>query len=133
MTSAVQIDSNRRNARRSTGPRTSGGKARAKLNAMTHGLRTTVPVLPGERAEDWEAHHKGIVASLAPAGALEGELADRVALLLWKSQSPAAPPHPAHPVLIIYFWSHGSVVMCLWQRTRGCNGRCRCCSRLPNQ
>jgi hypothetical protein len=70
--------------RRQTGPKTAAGKARSSRNALRHGLRSPLPVLPGEQADDWELHRKAVVASLAPAGALEAELAQRVALLLWR-------------------------------------------------
>ena len=42
MTTARKISANRRNARRSTGPRTAAGKARAKRNALRHGLATCI-------------------------------------------------------------------------------------------
>lgn len=38
MTSTRQIDANRNNAKRSTGPKTEAGKARASRNALRHGL-----------------------------------------------------------------------------------------------
>ena len=38
MTSPAQIAANRRNAMRSTGPRTATGKARSRCNAFRHGL-----------------------------------------------------------------------------------------------
>ncbi|HUN67552.1 MAG TPA: hypothetical protein VMU46_02065 [Burkholderiales bacterium] len=38
MTSPRRIEANRRNARASTGPRTAAGKARARMNALRHGL-----------------------------------------------------------------------------------------------
>jgi hypothetical protein len=41
MASARQIAANRRNARRSTGPKTASGRARASRNACRHGLRGT--------------------------------------------------------------------------------------------
>jgi len=66
------------------GPQTKAGKAVAKLNSLTHGLRATTPVLPTESPDEWEAHRVGIVDALAPAGALEVALAERVALLLWR-------------------------------------------------
>jgi hypothetical protein len=84
MASETKTTANRANAKRSTGPKTAKGKAMAKLNAVAHGLRSVVPVIPGERAEDWDAHRAGTVAALAPAGTLETELAERVALLTWR-------------------------------------------------
>lgn len=66
------------------GPQTKAGKAIAKLNSLTHGLRAAAPILPTESPEEWAAHRAGILASLAPAGALEEALAERVALLLWR-------------------------------------------------
>ncbi len=40
MTTEQQLSANRRNARRSTGPRSKGGKHRASRNAYRHGLTT---------------------------------------------------------------------------------------------
>jgi hypothetical protein len=86
MTTRKQIEANRENALRSTGPKTSKGKARVARNAVRHGLRSDLPVLPGERLEDWETHRAGVFGSLAPAGALEEALAERVALCLWRQR-----------------------------------------------
>jgi hypothetical protein len=47
-------------------------------------------VVPGEDAADWEAHRTAIVQDLAPVGALEEALADRVALGLWRLHRVAA-------------------------------------------
>jgi len=84
MTTARQTQTNRENSKRSTGPRSTPGKARSSRNALRHGLRSELPVLPGEDAADWETHHSGIVGSLTPAGPLETEMATRVALCLWR-------------------------------------------------
>jgi len=66
------------------GPRTKAGKEIARLNSVAHGLRSALPVIPGETAEGWERHREAILASLAAQGALEEVLAERVALLLWR-------------------------------------------------
>jgi hypothetical protein len=42
---------NRRNSQRSTGPTSTAGKARARLNALRHGLRAEEFALPGEDQE----------------------------------------------------------------------------------
>lgn len=66
------------------GPVTESGKAVARLNGVVHGLRAIVPVITTERQEEWDLHRAGIVDELSPMGALEMELTERVALLLWR-------------------------------------------------
>jgi hypothetical protein len=90
MATVLQVEANRANAVQSTGPKTPKGRARSAQNALRHGLRSEAPVLPGESAEDWQGHLAGIAQSLAPAGALEVELAGRVALSLWRLRRVAA-------------------------------------------
>jgi hypothetical protein len=51
MTSELQRQSNRRNAIRSTGPRTARGKMRASRNAFKHGLATSIADNPTKAAE----------------------------------------------------------------------------------
>ena len=83
--SPARMEANRRNALRSTGPTTPGGKARSSKNALRHGVYSALPVVPGlEWNEDWETHRAGILKSLAPEGTLEEALAERVALYFWR-------------------------------------------------
>jgi hypothetical protein len=49
MTSIRKLDSNKRNASRSTGPRTPGGKLRSRGNARRHGLATPLEGDPEAR------------------------------------------------------------------------------------
>lgn len=82
---AKRTAANRRNALKSTGPRTPEGKAKTSLNALKHGLRASslaVPVL--ESPEDWEVHRTLVLRDLSPAGYLEAVLAERVAATLWR-------------------------------------------------
>ena len=55
MTSFQQFEANRRNALRSTGPKTDEGKRRSRANSIRHGLiaETVIGIL--EDAEDYEA------------------------------------------------------------------------------
>jgi hypothetical protein len=46
-----QIAANRRNAQRSTGPRTAAGKLKSSRNALRHGLSGPVPSDPATRAK----------------------------------------------------------------------------------
>lgn len=83
--SPAKIAANRRNATKSTGPKTVAGKKASAMNATRHALLSVAPVLPSvERTEEWEAHRNATLTSLAPIGYLETVLADRVASLLWR-------------------------------------------------
>jgi hypothetical protein len=54
MTSFRQIEANRRNALRSTGPKTGEGKQRASQNAVRHGLTAETVIIPLEDADDYQ-------------------------------------------------------------------------------
>ena len=84
MTSQLQVKANRGNALKSTGPRSDAGKDRARWNAMSHGLRATLPIVPGESSSEWKGFREGVLDDLKPVGMLERELAERVALLSWR-------------------------------------------------
>jgi hypothetical protein len=51
MMSDKKAHANRRNALKSTGPKTPEGKAAVRLNALRHGLLSKEPLLPGEDEE----------------------------------------------------------------------------------
>jgi hypothetical protein len=48
MATHKQITANRKNAQKSTGPRSSAGKTKAARNALAHGLRAAEILLPDE-------------------------------------------------------------------------------------
>ena len=84
MTTEAQIEANRANAQKSTGPRTPEGKATVAQNAVKHGLLARTAVLHGE---DWEEHasfSEDLMNELYPDGVMEQELADRIVSLSWR-------------------------------------------------
>jgi len=54
MSTLKQIEANRRNAVKSTGPRTEAGKAASRLNALKSGIDAQSHILPGESPEDFQ-------------------------------------------------------------------------------
>lgn len=55
MASLKQLEANRRNAAKSTGPRTEAGKAASRMNALKTGIDAQLHVLPGESSEAFAA------------------------------------------------------------------------------
>ena len=86
MTTPAQIQANRLNAQKSTGPRTPAGKAAVAQNALKHGLRARHAVIVGEDPGEFEFHRDQLLAELAPEGPLESALAHRAVGLTWRLQ-----------------------------------------------
>ena len=86
MTTEKQIEANRKNAKKSTGPKTEEGKARSSQNAMKHGLTAGNIVLPGEDMDYFEQFRFGLFDELRPEGALETQLVLRLAAQQWRLQ-----------------------------------------------
>jgi hypothetical protein len=84
MSSDRQIEANRQNAQRSTGPRTADGKARVASNALKHGLTGKQVVLPGEDPAEFDSFRSDLIADLAPQGALEEILAEKIVTDTWR-------------------------------------------------
>ena len=82
MATAAQIEANRRNAQKSTGPKTDGGKARER-NAITHGMtaRTIMPVLPQEDPKELEDRTQQAITAMKPRNPLELDLVCRAVRL----------------------------------------------------
>jgi hypothetical protein len=84
MASDRQIEANRLNALRSTGPRTAEGKAVSSKNATTHGLSGRMVVIEGEDPLQFESMRQQLLDELQPVGALEGMLVERLAAVSWR-------------------------------------------------
>ena len=84
MTSFQQFEANRRNALRSTGPKTDDGKRRSRANALRHGLTAETVIGSLEDAEDYKAFEAAIIADYCAETAVARELVLRLASLLWR-------------------------------------------------
>jgi hypothetical protein len=84
MPSQKQIDANRRNAQKSTGPITEAGKAVAKFNALRHGMTAESAVLPYEDTLAYAMLREALVGHYAPANIAEELLVDVVANSYWR-------------------------------------------------
>src|SRR6202161_4389458 len=84
MTSYRQLEANRRNARKSTGPGTEEGKRISRCNAVRHGLTAETVIVLLEDAEDYKAFEAAIIADYDAQSAVERQLVLRLASLLWR-------------------------------------------------
>jgi hypothetical protein len=84
MASNKQLEANRANARKSTGPRGQDGKSRSRLNSRKHGLTAKTLIIVGENADDFDQLRAELMDEHDPQSALECELVERLAGILWR-------------------------------------------------
>ena len=84
MSTLKQIQANRLNALKSTGPKTSQGKERSRCNAIHHGLTAETVIVGLEDAHDYEAFEATVIADYDAQSAVERELVLRLASVLWR-------------------------------------------------
>ena len=88
--SAKQLAANRRNAQKSTGPRTPEGKTVAGRNALTHGLTAGDVVIDSPRLRENRADYTRLVeslfAELKPRGLFQEQLVLKIANCLWRQR-----------------------------------------------
>jgi hypothetical protein len=76
MATYAQVNANRLNAQRSTGPRSDEGKAASRFNALKHGIDARSLVIPGEDPAHLEALALEYFGQCDPVGALERYLVE---------------------------------------------------------
>ena len=84
MVSRKQLEANRRNSQRSTGPRTAVGKRRSSMNALKHGLSSQEIVIFDEDPLEFEGLRAALEEAFQPVDAFERELVDQLAGLFWR-------------------------------------------------
>jgi hypothetical protein len=81
MTSDKQAESNRRNSKKSTGPRTPEGKKRMAQNAVTHGLTASDPFIQDEDPAGFNERLERFTEDWEPPDETERFLVKRLAVL----------------------------------------------------
>ncbi len=84
MATEAQIRANQRNAQKSTGPRSSQGKAAVSQNAVQHGLSARQTIISSESQADFDLYRERMLAELSPASPMESMLAERIVTLSWR-------------------------------------------------
>jgi hypothetical protein len=86
MPTDAQIEANRANSKKSTGPKTPEGKARSAQNASEHGLcASQLVVKPGQEAE-FDEMQAGLYEEVLPVGGLEDELFKSLIHAAWNQR-----------------------------------------------
>lgn len=87
-TSPKQIAANRRNALKSTGPRTREGRAASGMNSLKHGILSTQVLVRSafyeESEEEFKALHRRFTQDLQPHGPVEEMLVDQIVTAHWR-------------------------------------------------
>lgn len=84
MATEAQKQANRRNALKSTGPRSAEGKATARQNATKHALLTQNLIVRDESPVELESFRERIYEALCPQGAMEELLVEKIINAAWR-------------------------------------------------
>ena len=84
MTTQSQIDANRRNSRKSTGPRSAECKAASRFNALKTGIYAQSQVIPGEDPADLETLTAEYRDEYQPDTPQERDLVDSLIYATWQ-------------------------------------------------
>jgi hypothetical protein len=86
MATERQILANRRNALKSTGPKTPRGRAVVRMNSLKHGLNAKTLILPGESRADYKALLHKLESVHQPTTPRERKLVIESAKALWRAR-----------------------------------------------
>jgi hypothetical protein len=84
MISDKQLEANRANALLSTGAKTEAGRKRSSMNALRHGITGQVTTMTDEDRVAHDKFSQALIKDLAPEGAMEIQLAQRIATDSWR-------------------------------------------------
>jgi hypothetical protein len=79
-----KIEANRKNAKKSTGPRTQRGKSHARWNALKHAAFATQRLIRGEDEKAYQQLSARVFAEAMPKTAVESMLVDQIVGDMWR-------------------------------------------------
>ncbi len=84
MSTQAQITANRRNAQKSTGPKSSRGRTAISHNALTNGFFARQAVISSEDQAEFDLYRQQFLEELSPETSMESMLAERIVNLSWR-------------------------------------------------
>jgi hypothetical protein len=81
-----KIEANRRNAKKSTGPKTEEGKARSAMNSIKYGIYSDKYLIKDESYEEFDNYRRKILKCLNPTNAVLFDMATHVVSNGWEYQ-----------------------------------------------
>jgi hypothetical protein len=89
----TKADTNRKNALKSTGPKTPRGKSYSRTNALKHGLYSKELLVSEADKPEFEEMHAGLEAGLKPSTTLQGFAFDYIVVCHWRCKLAARLDH----------------------------------------
>jgi hypothetical protein len=84
LSAAERAAISRQNGQKSKGPKSAQGKSHSRFNALKHGLKAKLPVLPGEDAQEYQGRLDAWIADWQPTHEVEQSLVERAVTLTWQ-------------------------------------------------
>jgi hypothetical protein len=84
--SQKQIDANRRNAQKSTGPKTKEGKAKSAMNSIKYGIYSDQFLIKGEKKEDLDEYSSDLINWLNPSNPVLFDIVSQIIFSGWAAR-----------------------------------------------
>ena len=84
ITAAERAEISRQNSRRSTGPKSPLGKSQSRMNAIKHGCRAKLPIIPGEDPDVYRDRLDSWTGKFDPRDPVEVYLVERAVNASWQ-------------------------------------------------
>jgi len=82
--SQKQIDANKRNAQKSTGPRTKEGKTKSAMNSIKYGIYSKKYLIKDESPEEFDNYRKSVLKCLKPNNFVLFDIANQIISNGWE-------------------------------------------------